>query len=342
MISVFEDNREPETLVDECEALLRSERAFFETDPYFERHPMVPEPGSIEFQLFAVLIEESQPVIRLADQFVLWQEFCERRVQRFSDNVEALNRTEIEEGGLRSRVTRILEEEHAISLADPGRDVRSLISYAVGCMFGRYSVDVPGLIDTGDDWNASRYIIFIPDVDGILPICDEAYFPNDIVTLFVNWLEVVFGTVTLEENLAFVAEALGGIGAPREVIRRYFLKDFYRDHLAVYGDRPIYLLFDSGQEHAFKCLVYVYRWKQDTVARVCDKYVRVAQDHIDARFKDPRHGMDDSAAMKAKADELQAYSDKLRGCEDIAIRIDPDGDATAAYARLADVLAPIR
>ncbi len=342
MASASEDNREPETLVDECEALLRSERAFFETDPDFERHPMVPEPGSMESQLLAVFFEESQPVIRLADQFAIWREFCERRVQRFRDNVEALNRTEIEEGGLRSRLTCFLKEKHAISFANSGRDMRTLISYAVGCMFGRYSVDVPGLIDKGGDWNASRYITFIPDVDGILPICDEAYFPNDIVTLFMNWLEVVFGTVTLEENLAFVSGALGGSGAPRDVIRRYFLNDFYRDHLAVYGDRPIYLLFDSGQEHAFKCLVYVHRWKPDTVTRVREKYVRVVQDRIDARFKDPRHGMDDSSPLKARADELQAYSSKLCGCEDMAIRMDPDADATAVYARLADVLAPIR
>lgn len=313
MISASEDNREPETLVDECEALLRSERAFFETDPDFKRHPMVPEPGSIESQLCAALIEESQPVIRLAEQFALWQEFCALCVQRFRDNVETLNRTLIEKGGLRSRVTRILEEEHAISLADPGRDVRSLISYAVGCMFGRYSVDVPGLIDTDEHWNSYRYISFVPDVDGILPICDEAYFPNDIVTLFVNWLEAVFGTVTLEENLAFVADALGGRGAPREVIRRYFLNDFYRDHLAVYGDRPIYLLFDSGPEHAFKCLVYVHRWQPDTVACVREKYVRAMRDIIDVRIKDLRHGMNDSSSLKAKADELQAYSDKLRG-----------------------------
>lgn len=179
-------------------------------------------------------------------------------------------------------------------------------------------------------------------MDGILPICDEAYFPNDSVTLFVNWLEAVFGTVTLEENLAFVADALGGSGVPREVIRRYFLNDFYRDHLAEYGDRPIYLLFDSGQEHAIKCLVYVHRWQPDTVARVCEKYVHAMQDHIDSRFKDPRHGMDDSAALKAKADELQAYSDKLRGCEDMTICMDPENDATVAYARLAEMLAPIR
>lgn len=297
MSSVSEDNREPETLIDECEALLRSERTFFETDPGFERHPLVPEPGSIEFQLFAALIEESQPVIRLAEQFALWQEFCSLRVQRFRDNVETLNRTLIEKDGLWSRLSHILEEEHAISLADPGRDVRSLIFYAVGCMFGRYSVDVPGLIETDEDWNSYRYISFAPNVDGILPICDEESFSNDIVTLFVNWLEAVFGTVTLEENLAFVAGALGGIGAPREVIRRYFLNDFYRDHLAECGDHPIYLLFDSGREHAFKCLVYVHRWQSDTVARIREKYVRAMQYRIDARFKDLRQGMDDYAAL---------------------------------------------
>lgn len=342
MLSVFEDHRAPEALADECEALLRSERAFFETDPGFERHPLVPEPGSIESQLLAVFIEESQPVIRLADQFASWQEFCELRVRCYKDNLEALSRASVEGDGLRDRLSRILEGEHAISHADFGRDIRSLVSYAVGCLFGRYSVDVPGLIYTGGDWNAINYISCIPDADGILPICDEAYFPNDIATLFVNWLEAVFGTVTLEENLAFVAGALGGDGAPREVIRRYLLNDFYRDHLAVYGNHPIYLLFDSGREHAFQCLVYVHRWPPDTVARVREKYVRVMQGCIDARLKDLRPGMDNSATLKARADELQAYSDKLRGCEDMVIRMDPDGDATVAYARLADVLAPIR
>ena len=342
MSSVSESSREPETLIDECEALLRSERTFFEPSPGFELHPLMPDPGSETMRLFAAFFEESRPVVRLADQFTIWKDFRELRVQRFKENLEALGRATIERDGLRKRLTRILKGEHEIGRADLNRDIRGLISCAVGCMFGRYNIDMPDLVYRGGDWNASRYISFIPDADGILPVCDEACFSNDIVILFVNWLETVFGTATLEENLAFVAGALGGNGAPREGIRRYFLNDFYQDHLAVFGDHPIYLLFDSGREHAFRCLVYVHRWQPDTIVRIREKYVQAMRRNLDARVEELRKDMNASAELEAKAREIQAYIGKLRGCEDRSIGVGSDGDAAAVYERFADVLAPIK
>ena len=117
--------------------------------------------------------------------------------------------------------------------ADLGRDIRSLISYAVGCMFGRYSLDVEGLAYAGGEWDAAKYKTFQPDKDAILPICDDDYFEDDIMGRFVEWVETVYGKATLEENLKFIADALGGKGSPREVIRKYFLGDFYADHCKI-------------------------------------------------------------------------------------------------------------
>lgn len=151
-------------------------------------------------------------------------------------------------------------------------EITSLISYAVGCMFGRYSLDVDGLVlaDQGatvDDYLVkmpnSDHVTFMPDSDNVLPITDDEYFDDDIVRYFIDFVRTVYGEGTLEQNLAFIAEALGGKGTSREVIRTYFLKDFFKDHCQTYKKRPIYWLFDSGKKNGFKCLVYMHRYQPD-------------------------------------------------------------------------------
>ena len=150
-------------------------------------------------------------------------------------------------------------------------------------MFGRYSLDIPGLAYAGGQWEDYKYQSFIPNKDNCIPITDEEYFEDDIVGRLTNWLKVVYGSVTLEENLNFIAQSLGGKGTTsREVIRNYFLNDFYKDHCSVYsvtgsGKRPIYWLFDSGKQNGFKALVYMHRWNADTVGNLRVEYLHKMQ-----------------------------------------------------------------
>ena len=178
------------------------------------------------------------------------------------------------------------DKDVTVRKADPKRDIKSLVSYAVGCMFGRYSLDVDGIAYAGGDWDNSKYDNFIPDVDNCIPITDEEYFEDDIVGLFSAWVKKVYGEDTLEENLNFIAKALGNKGkTSRETIRNYFLSDFIKDHIKIYQKRPIYWLFDSGKQNGFKALVYMHRWNADTIGNMRIEYLhrmqRVYEKEID-------------------------------------------------------------
>jgi type II restriction/modification system DNA methylase subunit YeeA len=238
--------------------------------------------------------------------------------------------------------------------ADLQREIRSLISYAVGCMFGRYSLDTPGLVYAGGEWDSGKYTTFQPDADAILPICDDEYFEDDIVGRFVEFIRVVYGEETLEENLRFIADALGGKGSPREVIRNYFLNDFYKDHCKIYQKRPIYWLFDSGKKNGFKCLVYLHRYKPDTIARIRTDYVHEQQSRYRTAIADlERRSTEGSASDKvrvkkqlariqAQADELRGYEEKIHHLADQMISIDLDDGVKKNYAIFKDVLAKIK
>jgi len=166
----------------------------------------------------------------------------------------------------------------SVSLVSEEDSIKSLISYAVGCMFGRYSLDEDGLAYAGGEWDNSKYNTFIPDEDNCIPITDEEYFEDDIVGLFCAWLKKGYGEDTLEENLDFIANALGNKGkTSREVIRNYFLTDFIKDHIKTYQKRPIYWLFDSGKQNGFKALVYMHRWNADTIGNVRVEYLHRIQ-----------------------------------------------------------------
>ena len=232
--------------------------------------------------------------------------------------------------------------------------VINLISYAVGCMVGRYSLDKPGLAFAGGAWDASQYVTYPADKDGILPITDDEYFADDIVTMFVNWLKTVYGADTLEENLRFISDALGGKGSPREVIRNYFLNDFYKDHLKIYQKRPIYWLFDSGKKNGFKALVYMHRYQPDTIARVRTDYVHEMQSRYRTAIADVEQRLNDAStservkltkrlnALQAQADELRQYEEKIHHLADQMIAIDLDDGVKVNYAKFADVLATIK
>lgn len=242
-------------------------------------------------------------------------------------------------------------------------EITSLISYAVGCMFGRYSLDVDGLVlaDQGatvDDYLAkmpnSDHVTFMPDSDNVLPITDDEYFDDDIVRYFIDFVRTVYGEETLEQNLAFIAEALGGKGTSREVIRTYFLKDFFQDHCQTYKKRPIYWLFDSGKKNGFKCLVYMHRYQPDLLARIRTDYVHEQQERYRAQIgyandalvsaeRGERVRLD--KRIKKLNDQLKetiAYEENLHHLADQMIKIDLDDGVKVNYAKFQDVLAKIK
>ncbi|WP_419016366.1 hypothetical protein [Hominenteromicrobium sp.] len=242
-------------------------------------------------------------------------------------------------------------------------EITSLLSYAVGCMFGRYSLDVDGLVladqgTTVDDYLAKMpdptHVTFMPDADNVLPITDDEYFDDDIVRYFIDFVRTVYGEETLEQNLAFIAEALGGKGTSREVIRTYFLKDFYKDHCQTYKKRPIYWLFDSGKKNGFKCLVYMHRYQPDLLARIRTDYVHEQQERYRAQIgyandalvsaeRGERVRLD--KRIKKLNDQLKetiAYEENLHHLADQMIKIDLDDGVKVNYAKFQDVLAKIK
>lgn len=233
----------------------------------------------------------------ISDKYEQWKEECEQRFLKLKENEEELNRIFIDIYGLNDELTpdvadkditvhRVYDSKDDVPESMKGSnyvrtlhdEIVSLVSYAVGCMFGRYSLDVDGLVYAGGEWNSSKYDTFIPDADNCIPITDEEYFEDDIVGLFCAWLKKVYGEDTLEENLDFIANALGNKGkTSREVIRNYFLTDFIKDHIKTYQKRPIYWLFDSGKQNGFKALVYMHRWNADTIGNVRVEYLHRIQ-----------------------------------------------------------------
>ena len=233
----------------------------------------------------------------ISDKYEQWKEECEQRFLKLKENEEELNRIFIDIYGLQDELTpdvadkditvhRVYDSKDDVPESMKGSnyvrtlhdEIVSLVSYAVGCMFGRYSLDVDGLAYAGGEWDESKYKTFIPDADNCIPITDEEYFEDDIVGLFCAWLKKVYGEDTLEENLDFIANALGNKGKTcREVIRNYFLTDFIKDHIKTYQKRPIYWLFDSGKQNGFKALVYMHRWNADTIGNVRVEYLHRIQ-----------------------------------------------------------------
>ena len=227
---------------------------------------------------------KKQPLVsystnKISTAFEMWSKECAEHFNQLKTNEEELNRIFIDIYGLQDELTPEVEDKDVtVRKADLQRDIKNLISYAVGCMFGRYSLDEDGLAYAGGEWDNSKYDTFIPDEDNCIPITDEEYFEDDIVGLFCAWLKKVYGEDTLEENLDFIANALGNKGkTSREVIRNYFLKDFIKDHIKTYQKRPIYWLFDSGKQNGFKALIYMHRWNADTIGNVRVEYLHRIQ-----------------------------------------------------------------
>ncbi|MFP3041829.1 BREX-1 system adenine-specific DNA-methyltransferase PglX [Treponema primitia] len=286
--------------------------------------------------------------ILLSDKFAAWQSETDTRFKQLKSNEEELNRIFIEIYGLQDELTPEVEDNDVtIRRADLGRDIRSLISYAVGCMFGRYSLDVEGLAYAGGDWDNSKYTSFIPDKDNIIPITDDEYFTDDIVTRFILFTETVYGKDSLEENLKFIAEALGGRGTPREVLRNYFIKDFFKNHTQIYQKRPIYWLFDSGKENGFKALVYMHRYNADTIGNLRMEYLLELQKKYEAEINGIQNYLESNPPagevaknkkqlekLQKQFKEVQAYDAKIAILANMRPVIDLDDGVKVNYDKV--------
>lgn len=300
-------------------------------------------------------------VSTISEAFSLWSNECESRFNTLKSNEEELNRIFIDIYGLQDELDPYVEDKDVtVRKADLVRDIKSFISYAVGCMFGRYSLDVEGLAYAGGEWDSSKYSTFIPDTDDIIPICDEEYFEDDIVTRFVEFVRVVYGSDTLEDNLSFIANALGGKGAPREVLRNYFLNDFFKDHCNTYqvtgsGKRPIYWLFDSGKKNGFKALVYIHRYAPDLIARMRTGYIHPQQARYRTQAELLQRQIDEASSTSEKVKlskqlkkineqllELNKYEEVVHHWADKMEPMDLDDGVKANYAKFQELLAKIK
>ena len=321
-------------IVEKCIVISKEDWDSFETSWDFQQHPLFCKDSTI------------------TEAFEQWQVECDNRFNQLKANEEELNRIFIDIYGLQDELTPEVEDKDVtVRKADLGGDIRSLISYAVGCMFGRYSLDVDGLAYAGGEWDSSKYSTFIPDSDNCIPITDEEYFSDDIVASFVEFVKTVYGADSLEENLDFIASALGNKGdTSREVIRSYFLKDFYADHLKVYQKRPIYWLFDSGKQNGFKALIYMHRYNADTVGRVRTDYLHRAQKYVETAMQSAQYTIDNatSASEKSKATkavtkytkqlaEMKIYDEAIAHIANKRIEIDLDDGVKVNYEKFQGV-----
>ncbi|WP_026495919.1 BREX-1 system adenine-specific DNA-methyltransferase PglX [Butyrivibrio sp. WCD3002] len=306
----------------------------FETSWDFEKHPLIRNEKTIE------------------KAFEAWEDECEKRFHHVKENEEKINELFIDIYHLNGQINPLeSDSEVTIRRPDKRREVISFISYAVGCMFGRYSLDISGVVYAGGEWDNSKYLSFPADKDGIIPISDEEYFDDDIVERFISFVQIVYGDECLEENLSFIAEAIGGKGSPREIIRSYFLNDFYADHIKTYQKKPIYWLFSSGKKQGFKCLLYMHRYRTDSIARIRTDYVHELQ----ARYRTAIEELSNKELVavgsekirtskklkkiKEQEAELHKYEEKIHHLADQMIQINIDDGVKTNYEILKEVLA---
>lgn len=341
---LIQNDCDAEPQVKKCISLSKEDWDSFETSWDFTVHPLV-----------------KNHVNTISEAYSLWDKECEERFNQLKANEEELNRIFIDIYGLQDELTPEVEDKDVtVRKADLVRDIKSYISYAVGCMFGRYSLDIEGLAYAGGDWDSNKYSTFIPDTDDIIPICDEEYFEDDIVSRFIEFVSVVYGSDTLEENLKFIADALGGKGTPREVLRNYFLNDFFKDHCNTYqvtgsGKRPIYWLFDSGKKNGFKALVYIHRYTPDLIARMRTGYIHPQQARYRTQIELLQEQIDMAASTSEKVKlskqlkkineqllELNKYEEIVHHWADKMEPMDLDDGVKVNYAKFKELLAKIK
>ena len=335
---IGETDDEIESLANECIKISREDWDSFETSWDFKKHPFV-----------------KSNFVTLKEAYKQWQLETNKRNEQLTQKERRINEIFIDKYELANELSPdVNTEESTLHISDLNREVRSFISYAVGCMFGRFAPDKDGIAYAGGDWDASKYASFPADKDNIIPICDDEYFEDDIVGLFVKFVKTVYGAETLDENLKFIADALGGKGQPKDVIRNYFLSDFYSDHCKIYQKRPIYWLFDSGKKNGFKALIYMHRYQPDTIARIRTDYVHEQQARYRTAIADLEQRIANASTgervklnkkltdLQAQDTEIRTYEEKIHHLADQMISIDLDDGVKKNYAIFQDVLAKIK
>lgn len=311
----------------------------FETSWDFVRHPLIPFGISSDSGLY------------MQETYENWEQQCEKRFNQLKQNEEELNKIFIDIYGLQDELTPEEDDKDVtIRKADRTRDVKSFISYAVGCMFGRYSLDKDGLVYAGGEFDPSKYKKFKADEDNIIPITDDSYLKDDIVEKFKEFVKVVYGEETLDDNLDFIADSIGRKNAElaEETIRRYFINDFYKDHVQIYKKKPIYWLFDSGKKNGFKSLIYMHRYNENIVGKMRLDYLYKIQRIYETRlteiqklltnpeelsnyelknFEKEQHSLND------KLVEIKEYNEKLSSIGDKKIKIDLDDGVSVNYSK---------
>ena len=333
---VGETNYEIEEKTEKCIKFAKNAWDSYETSWDFEYHPLV---KNETYKTYNV----TEP-ITIGDHYQSWVSECEQRFNQLKANEEELNRIFIDIYGLQDELTpdvadkditvhRIFDSKEDVPESMKGSayirtkkdEIVSLLSYFIGCMFGRYSLDTEGLAYAGGEWNDTKYKRFKPDIDNIIPITDEEYLEDDIISRLCTWLKVVYGEETLEVNLDFIAEALGNKGnTSREVIRNYFLNDFFKDHCQTYsvtgsGKRPIYWLFDSGKQNGFKALIYLHRYNADTIGNLRIDYLhrmqRIYESEIN-RMQDTINNSTNAREVAAATKRKEKLTKQLKECRE--------------------------
>ena len=341
----FDENEKGhvEEIVENNVSLSKADWDSFETSWDFEEHPFIHwskklwDCTSIGATMAYYYHERPEVSCPLELCFMLWQGECNDRFNQLKSNEEELNRIFIDIYGLQDELTpEVADKDVTVRKADLQRDMRSFVSYAVGCMFGRYSLDREGLVYAGGNFNdvyasdglfpsdtlypsnnlmprepeytglkgkeSVTPLSFKPDYDNCIPITDTPYFEDDIVGRFTEFVKVAFGEDTLEANLEFIAKALGNKGnSSREIIRNYFLNDFFKDHCKIYQKRPIYWLFDSGKQNGFKALVYMHRWNADTIGNMRIEYLHRVQRTYEKEIEREEDNIDNANSGREKA-----------------------------------------
>lgn len=318
-------------LVNCCIEKEKSDWDSFETSWDFQVHPLLAAPA---------LVTANQPT--LAERYEQFKAVCEDRFDILQENEEELNRIFIDIYGLKDELTPdVAPKDVTVHQVFDSKDdvpddlqgsnyvltkediMKSLLSYAVGCLFGRYSLDTPGLAYAGGEWDAGKYQTFIPDDDNVVPITDEEYFDDDLPSFICAWLKKAFGRENFEANLEFLTDALGTRGAtPKEKLRNYFLKNFYKDHCKTYQKRPIYWLFDSGKENGFKAFVYIHRWTKDTEGRVL-LYLHKVQSKYETELRAIDMNLENlsdkrrAARLEKRKDHLQKQLAEIKDYDEI-------------------------
>ncbi|MCB2341109.1 BREX-1 system adenine-specific DNA-methyltransferase PglX [Clostridium estertheticum] len=372
------------SLVDNCIRISKYEWNSFEISWDFKIHPLLK------------LLDKAEQ-FKLSSVFSVWETECEEAFEQLKSNEEELNRIFIDIYGLQDELTPEIEDKDiTIRRADRERDIKSFISYAVGCMLGRYSADVSFIVeekngkvygnysdnietliyaggDLNDKWNIAEKKVrkiekdeegtiisdswtdayFLPDADNVIPITEDEYFEDDIVSKFIVFVRLYFGAEDLEENLDFIADSIGRKASEtaRQAIRRYFIKDFYKDHLKVYKKRPIYWMFESGKNDGFKALVYMHRYNDQTVAKVRTDYLHTLQRKYEAEVQRQQLVVDseeytikDRTVAKKKIDRIAKQIEECREYDQVVahlanekISIDLDDGVKVNYEKFQGV-----